>query len=54
MTLDRNSLRAENPLDFRFDPDLALTFCLRMFPRAEPEGLLFGKPVSTFPDHALT
>jgi hypothetical protein len=50
MTLDRNSLQAEK----RFDPDLALTFCLRMFPRVEPEGLLFGKPVSTFPDHALT
>jgi hypothetical protein len=24
-----------------------------MIPRVEPEGMLFGKPVSTFPDHAL-
>jgi hypothetical protein len=26
---------------------------LSMIPRVEPEGMLFGKPVSTFPDHAL-
>jgi len=24
-----------------------------MIPRVTPEGMLFGKPVSTFPDHAL-
>jgi hypothetical protein len=24
-----------------------------MIPRVKPEGMLFGKPVSTFPDHAL-
>jgi hypothetical protein len=24
-----------------------------MIPRVEPEGMLFGKPASTFPDHAL-
>ncbi len=31
----------------------ALTFRWSMIPRIKPEGLLFGKPVSTFPDHAL-
>src|SRR5215211_2460691 len=39
----------------------ALSFCLSMIPRVEPEGMLFGKPVPTphqvrgrlFPDHAL-
>jgi hypothetical protein len=31
----------------------ALAFCLSMIPRVEPEGMLFGKPDSTFPDHAL-
>src|SRR5205085_6620762 len=24
-----------------------------MIPRVEPEGVLFGKPLHTFPDHAL-
>src|SRR6516162_2734534 len=24
-----------------------------MIPRVEPEGMLFGKPLHTFPDHAL-
>jgi hypothetical protein len=24
-----------------------------MIPRVKPEGMLFGKPDSTFPDHAL-
>src|SRR5438876_1044817 len=27
---------------------------LSLSPRAKPEGLLFGKPVSTFPAHALS
>jgi hypothetical protein len=30
------------------------SLCLSMIPRVEPKGMLFGKPVSTFPDHALT
>jgi hypothetical protein len=30
----------------------ALAFCLSMIPRVTPEGMLFGKPDSTFPDHA--
>jgi hypothetical protein len=28
-------------------------FFLSMIPRVEPEGMPFGKPVPTFPDHAL-
>ena len=24
-----------------------------MIPRVKPEGMLFGKPLRTFPDHAL-
>jgi hypothetical protein len=24
-----------------------------MIPRVKPEGMLFGKPLHTFPDHAL-
>jgi hypothetical protein len=36
-----------------FDRHPALAFCLSMIPRVKPEGMLFGKPDSTFPDHAL-
>ena len=35
-----------------FDRRPALAFCLSMIPRVTPEGMLFGKPDSTFPDHA--
>ena len=37
-----------------FDRHSALAFCLSMIPRVTPEGMLFGKPDSTFPDHALS
>ena len=46
-----------------FDRHPALAFCLSMIPRVKPEGVLFGKPVSThrvkargqaFPHHALS
>ena len=30
-----------------------LAFCLSMIPRVKAEGMLFGKPLHTFPDHAL-
>jgi len=30
--------------------DRLRAFCLGMIPRVKPEGVLFGKPVSTFPD----
>jgi hypothetical protein len=30
-----------------------LAFCLSMIPRVKPEDMLFGKPLHTFPDHAL-
>jgi hypothetical protein len=30
----------------------ALAYCLSMIPRVKPEGMLFGKPLHTFPDHA--
>jgi hypothetical protein len=31
----------------------ALALCLRMIPRVKPGGMLFGKLLHTFPDHAL-
>src|SRR6516164_7962408 len=37
------------PLPF---PDHAKGHWWSMIPRVEPEGMLFGKPASTFPDHA--
>jgi hypothetical protein len=39
-----------------FNPiEIGLRYCLdlNMIPRIRPEGMLFGKPDSTSPDHAL-
>src|SRR5258707_6460363 len=39
--------------DFSSNRHPVPSFCLSMIPRVEPEGMLFEKPVPTFPDHAL-
>ena len=38
---------------FKLNHNRALDLWWSMIPRVKPEGMLFGKPVSTFPDHAL-
>src|SRR5262249_7167129 len=48
--------RPDRPLErdaFSSNQHLALVHRWRMIPRVKPEGMLFRKPVSTFPDHAL-
>jgi hypothetical protein len=39
--------------DLRMNHHRASAHCLRMIPRVKPEGMLFGKPFHTFPDHSL-
>jgi hypothetical protein len=41
------------PDELRMKRHRALALYLGMIPRVEPEGMLFGKPLHTFPDHAF-
>ena len=47
------SISPRRALSLQIESIGALIFWWSMIPRAKPEGMLFGKPVSTFPDHAL-